>query len=42
MVFEVATRMHKQFQEDRYIYWSVIGAILQVRTSVIMLRRICF
>ncbi|OAX41971.1 hypothetical protein K503DRAFT_427433 [Rhizopogon vinicolor AM-OR11-026] len=26
---QVATRMHKQFQEDRYIYWSVIGAILQ-------------
>ncbi|KIJ69304.1 hypothetical protein HYDPIDRAFT_105904 [Hydnomerulius pinastri MD-312] len=25
----ISTRMHKQFQEDRYIYWSVIGAILQ-------------
>lgn len=23
--------MHKQFHEDRYIYWSVISAILQVR-----------
>lgn len=23
--------MHKQFQEDRYLYWSVMGAILQVR-----------
>jgi hypothetical protein len=22
--------MHKQFQEDRYLYWSVISAILQV------------
>ena len=22
--------MHKQFQEDRYIYWSVISAVLQV------------
>ncbi|KAJ6596969.1 actin cytoskeleton organization protein [Mycena vulgaris] len=26
---QIATRMHKQFQEDRYIYWSVISAILQ-------------
>ncbi|KAG1753404.1 N-acetyltransferase B complex non catalytic subunit-domain-containing protein [Suillus lakei] len=26
---QVATRMHKQFQEDRYVYWAVIGAILQ-------------
>ncbi|KAJ7219345.1 actin cytoskeleton organization protein [Mycena pura] len=26
---QVATRMHKQFQEDRYIYWNVISAILQ-------------
>lgn len=23
-------KMHKQFQEDRYIYWSVISAVLQV------------
>jgi hypothetical protein len=22
--------MHKHFQEDRYLYWSVISAILQV------------
>jgi N-terminal acetyltransferase B complex non-catalytic subunit len=28
---QVSTRMHKQFQEDRYLYWSVMGAILQVR-----------
>ncbi|KAJ6630878.1 actin cytoskeleton organization protein [Mycena sp. CBHHK59/15] len=26
---QIATRMQKQFQEDRYIYWSVISAILQ-------------
>ncbi|KAJ6547637.1 actin cytoskeleton organization protein [Mycena capillaripes] len=26
---QIATRMHKQFQDDRYIYWSVISAILQ-------------
>lgn len=26
--------MHKQFQEDRYLYWSVISAILQVRTAL--------
>ncbi|KAG9318673.1 N-acetyltransferase B complex non catalytic subunit-domain-containing protein [Chiua virens] len=26
---QVSTRMHKQFQEDRYLYWSVMGAILQ-------------
>ena len=23
-------KMHKQFQEDRYVYWSVISAVLQV------------
>ncbi|KAK7020551.1 N-alpha-acetyltransferase 25, NatB auxiliary subunit [Favolaschia claudopus] len=26
---QIATRMHKQFHEDRYIYWSVLSAILQ-------------
>ncbi|KAF8212156.1 actin cytoskeleton organization protein [Mycena galopus ATCC 62051] len=26
---QIATRMHKQFHEDKYIYWSVISAILQ-------------
>ncbi|KAF5315874.1 hypothetical protein D9611_004760 [Ephemerocybe angulata] len=26
---QIATRMHKQFQEDRYLYWSVISAVLQ-------------
>ncbi|KAF8447742.1 actin cytoskeleton organization protein [Boletus edulis BED1] len=26
---QVSTRMHKQFQDDRYLYWSVMGAILQ-------------
>lgn len=25
--------MYKQFQEDRYLYWSVMSAILQVRVS---------
>ncbi|KAJ7774915.1 actin cytoskeleton organization protein [Mycena metata] len=31
---QVATRMHKQFQEDRYIYWGVISAILQANDSM--------
>ncbi|KAJ7709829.1 actin cytoskeleton organization protein [Mycena rosella] len=31
---QIATRMHKQFQEDRYIYWSVISAILQANDSM--------
>ncbi|RDB21137.1 N-alpha-acetyltransferase 25, NatB auxiliary subunit [Hypsizygus marmoreus] len=26
---QIATRMYKQFQEDRYLYWSVISAVLQ-------------
>ncbi|KAJ3537583.1 hypothetical protein NM688_g6661 [Phlebia brevispora] len=26
---QVAARMHKQFQEDRYLYWSVFCAVLQ-------------
>ncbi|KAF9464770.1 N-acetyltransferase B complex non catalytic subunit-domain-containing protein [Collybia nuda] len=26
---QIATRMHKQFQEDRYLYWSVMSAVLQ-------------
>ncbi|KAL4067946.1 N-acetyltransferase B complex non catalytic subunit-domain-containing protein [Scleroderma yunnanense] len=26
---QISTKMHKQFQEDRYLYWSVISAILQ-------------
>ncbi|PFH54291.1 hypothetical protein AMATHDRAFT_38233 [Amanita thiersii Skay4041] len=26
---QVATKMHKQFQDDRYSYWTVICAILQ-------------
>ncbi|RXW20882.1 hypothetical protein EST38_g4951 [Candolleomyces aberdarensis] len=26
---QVATKLHKQFQEERYLYWSVISAILQ-------------
>ncbi|KAH7913728.1 N-acetyltransferase B complex non catalytic subunit-domain-containing protein [Hygrophoropsis aurantiaca] len=30
----IATRMHKQFQEDRYLYWSVMGAILQANDPV--------
>lgn len=30
---QVATKMHKQFREDRYLYWSVISSVLQVRLS---------
>ncbi|KAI6005647.1 N-acetyltransferase B complex non catalytic subunit-domain-containing protein [Pisolithus albus] len=26
---QISSKMHKQFQEDRYLYWSVISAILQ-------------
>ncbi|KAF9535277.1 actin cytoskeleton organization protein [Crepidotus variabilis] len=26
-----ATRMYKQFQEERYLYWSIISAVLQAR-----------
>ncbi|KAG5647223.1 hypothetical protein DXG03_000758 [Asterophora parasitica] len=26
---QIATKMHRQFQEDRYLYWSVISAVLQ-------------
>lgn len=28
--FEIATRMYKQLQDDRYLYWSIISAVLQV------------
>lgn len=28
---QVATRMNKQFQDDRYLYWTVISTVLQVR-----------
>ncbi|KAF8238594.1 actin cytoskeleton organization protein [Tricholoma matsutake] len=28
---QVATRMYKQFQEDRYLYWSVLSAVLQAK-----------
>lgn len=28
--FKIATKLHKQFQEDRYLYWNVISAVLQV------------
>ena len=27
---QLSMKMHKQFQEERYIYWSVISAVLQV------------
>ncbi|KAG6837306.1 hypothetical protein H0H93_011908 [Arthromyces matolae] len=30
---QVATKMHKQFQDDRYLYWSVISAVLQANDS---------
>ncbi|KAI0807388.1 N-acetyltransferase B complex non catalytic subunit-domain-containing protein [Fomes fomentarius] len=26
---QIATKMHKQFQDDHYLYWSVMGALLQ-------------
>ena len=29
-VHQIATKMHKQFQEDNYLYWSVMSAFLQV------------
>ncbi|KAI0670373.1 actin cytoskeleton organization protein [Trametes maxima] len=28
---QIATKMHKQFQEDHYLYWSVMSALLQAR-----------
>ncbi|OBZ75813.1 N-alpha-acetyltransferase 25, NatB auxiliary subunit [Grifola frondosa] len=30
---QIATKMHKQFQEDHYLYWSVMSAILQANES---------
>jgi N-terminal acetyltransferase B complex non-catalytic subunit len=36
---QVATRMYKQFQEDRYLYWSVLSTVLQVRFACINSRR---
>ncbi|THH26464.1 hypothetical protein EUX98_g7719 [Antrodiella citrinella] len=30
---QVATRMHKQFQEDRYLFWSIYSAVLQARDT---------
>ncbi|KAG6845343.1 hypothetical protein H0H87_010800 [Tephrocybe sp. NHM501043] len=30
---QIATKMFKQFQEDRYLYWSVISAVLQANDS---------
>ncbi|KAF8077880.1 actin cytoskeleton organization protein [Lyophyllum atratum] len=30
---QIATKMHKQFQEDRYLYWSVISAVLQANDA---------
>ncbi|KAG6917964.1 hypothetical protein DXG01_017148 [Tephrocybe rancida] len=27
---QIATKMFKQFQDDRYLYWSVISAVLQL------------
>jgi len=27
---QIATRMHKQFQDSRYLYWTVMCTILQV------------
>ncbi|KAH9484364.1 N-alpha-acetyltransferase 25, NatB auxiliary subunit [Psilocybe cubensis] len=30
---QIATRMYKQFQEERYLYWSVISAVLQAKDA---------
>ncbi|KAF4576791.1 hypothetical protein EYR36_004771 [Pleurotus pulmonarius] len=30
---QIATRMHKQFHEDRYLYWSVISTVLQANDT---------
>ncbi|TFK42516.1 actin cytoskeleton organization protein [Crucibulum laeve] len=30
---QVATRMYKQFQEDRYLYWSIMGTVLQAEEA---------
>ncbi|KAG5635534.1 hypothetical protein H0H81_010946 [Sphagnurus paluster] len=30
---QIATKMYKQFHEDRYLYWSVISAILQANDT---------
>ncbi|KAF8163363.1 actin cytoskeleton organization protein [Crassisporium funariophilum] len=30
---QIATRMYKQFQEERYLYWSVISAVLQAKDT---------
>lgn len=30
-VHQVSTRMHKNFKDDRFLYWSVMAAVLQVR-----------
>ena len=35
---QVATRMYKQFQEDRYLYWSVVGTVLQVCSALFDIR----
>ncbi|KDR81676.1 hypothetical protein GALMADRAFT_58678 [Galerina marginata CBS 339.88] len=29
----IATRMYKQFQEERYLFWSVISAVLQAKDA---------
>ncbi|EGN93256.1 hypothetical protein SERLA73DRAFT_172175 [Serpula lacrymans var. lacrymans S7.3] len=30
---QVANKMHKQFQEDRYLYWNILAVILQANDS---------
>ncbi len=30
LFIQIATRMHKQFQDDRFLYWSAFCAFLQV------------
>ncbi|TBU65814.1 N-acetyltransferase B complex non catalytic subunit-domain-containing protein [Dichomitus squalens] len=41
---QIATKMHKQSQEDRYLYWNAMGALLQANdpTTPETLRTILF
>jgi hypothetical protein len=31
---QVSTRMHKTFKDDRYLYWSIMAAVLQVSNEL--------
>jgi N-terminal acetyltransferase B complex non-catalytic subunit len=37
-LLQIATRMYKQFQEERYLYWSVMCAVLQVGAKLYPIR----